>query len=217
MSVSKVVDLYKPFNCFEHLLKSLFVFNNFSHYSIITLTNIINKTTGGFLSNLEISNFKTKVEHLPEFYGTGFFLEKNFKAKIEAFIDIDLNSIQFSTFSKLCSFCSSKLSGHNRSSMAVCFYFAEGPKSAQLHIKECEICGALHYLNYAEKDNKRKFYSGFLDAEFVAFTNETIFEAKLLNSFTAELISNHTSFVGFTSSYNVRIMFITVNRSILLK
>ena len=61
----------------------------------------------------------------------------------------------------------------------------------------------MHYLNYAEKDKKRKFYSGFLDAEFVAFTDETIFEAKLLNSFTAELISNHTSFIGFTCSYNV--------------
>jgi len=115
------------------------------------LTNIINKFTCSSLSNSEISNLKTKVDNLPEFYGTGLFQEKNFKAKIEAFIDIDIKSIQFSTFLKLCSFCSSNLSGHSRSSKAVCFYFAEGPKSVQLQIKECQICGALHDLNYAEK------------------------------------------------------------------
>ncbi len=143
MNNTKVVELYKPFSCFEHLLKSLFVFNNFSHYNINTLTKIINKTTDGFASNLEISNLKSKVELSPEFYGTVFFLEKNFKAKIESFIDIDLNCIQFSSYSKICIFCSSKLSGDkSRFSKAVCYYFADGPKSAQLHIIVCGICGA---------------------------------------------------------------------------
>jgi len=204
MNNTKVVELYKPFSCFEHLLKSLFVFNNFSHYNINTLTKIINKTTDGFASNLEISNLKSKVELSPEFYGTVFFLEKNFKAKIESFIDIDLNCIQFSSYSKNCIFCSSKLSGDkSRFSKAICYYFADGPKSVQLNIVACGICGALHYLNYAEKDKQRKFYSDFLDAKFVAFTDETIFETKLLNSFTADLICNHTSFMGFASSYNI--------------
>jgi len=99
------------------------------------LTKIINKTTDGFASNLEISNLKSKVELSPEFYGTVFFLEKNFKAKIESFIDIDLNCIQFSSYSKNCIFCSSKLSGDkSRFSKAICYYFADGPKSVQLNI-----------------------------------------------------------------------------------
>ena len=203
MNNSKVLDFFKPFDCHDHLLKSLFIFNNFSAYSIDTLTKIINTTTGCSKTNLEILNLKIKTANFPELYGNRFFLEENFKEKINCLIDSDINCKQFCTLANCCSFCDSKLSGNTRCSKSVCFYFSDGPKPALMHIKQCDNCQALHYLNYAEKDSVRKLYQDVLESKYVAFTHETIFEIKLLNSFTSELVTNHTSFIGFTNSYNL--------------
>jgi len=79
MNNTKVVELYKPFSCFEHLLKSLFVFNNFSHYNINTLTKIINKATDGFASNLEISN-QVKSRTFSRILWNSFFSGEKFQS-----------------------------------------------------------------------------------------------------------------------------------------
>lgn len=64
-------------------------------------------------------------------------------------------------------------------------------------------CHALHYLNYVEMGERRVFFESTLSDKFVAFTDESIFERVLLNSFTADLFLKASSFKGFAGAFNL--------------
>jgi len=73
---------------------------------------------------------------------------------------------------------------------------------ASIASKKCPKCGASHYLSYAEKDKLRKPFDYFTENRFIAFSRETIFETKILQMFTSDLLFKHSTFQGFCSAFN---------------
>ena len=66
------------------------------------------------------------------------------------------------------------------------------------------MCSAEHFISFAEKSitKKRIIFKNVLNKQFISFSKETIFETILLNSLTANMLINHTSFIGYTNAYN---------------
>ncbi len=201
MNADLVVDLLKPFDCLEHLLTALYILNQYSSYQVNIINNLIILATGAKTTSNQITALMDRIKNYPEKYGTNFFINKDLKASLDLYLNKQ-NIIEFSAERKKCIFCDSSLTFIQRKSKAVCYFFASKPKPVSLNLKECASCDSLHYLNYAEKDGRRIFFDNTLDEKFVAFTDESIFERLLLDSFTSDLISKHSSFKGFASSYN---------------
>jgi hypothetical protein len=203
MNTELVVDLLKPFECLEHLLTALYILTEYSSYQVNILNSLIIRATGVKTTCSQINALKDRIKYYPEKYGTSFFINKDLKNSLDLYLK-EQNTIEFSTSIKMCIFCGSSLNLLNkRKSKAVCYYFATKPKQVTLNLKECASCDSLHYLNYAEKDGKRIFFEDTLSEKFLAFTDESIFERLLLDGFTADLISKHSSFKGFASSFNL--------------
>lgn len=203
--MSELHNLLKPFSKLEHLLNALYVLVHYSNYTILTKTNIINKLTSLNKNNSEIEDLNKRLNNFPELYGKNFFENSQLKESIDSIL-IEERILNFISEASVCEFCNSKLSGKQQDFSAVCYFYSSKPKKATIQTKSCEFCGAMHYLSYAEKSNSserdRKILKNVLNAKFVAFTNETIFERLLLDSFTSDLIYKHSSFMGFTNAYN---------------
>lgn len=202
--MTDLLNLLKPFSKLEHLLNALYVLVNYSEHSNSTLTNLINKLTNQNKTNSEIEDLNKRLENFPELYGKNFF-NTNLKETIDSIL-VEETLVNFKSDALVCEFCNSKLTGKRKDFSAVCYFYSSKPKKATIQTKSCQLCGAVHYLSYAEKintsDYDRKMLKNVLDAKYVAFTNETIFERLLLDSFTSDLIYKYSSFMGFTSAYN---------------
>jgi len=61
----------------------------------------------------------------------------------------------------------------------------------------------MHYLSYAikYKTEVKTFYK-ITKPKYFHYTNESIFETKLLDNLLADIMFKHTSFKGFTAAYN---------------
>jgi hypothetical protein len=75
-----------------------------------------------------------------------------------------------------------------------------------LNVKRCKKCLRFHYLSYAiDTDfmpHSKRFFSDFLTAKYFHYSNETIFETKLIKQYLADLLFKHCSFKAFSESYN---------------
>lgn len=198
------IDLLVPFKKLEHLLTALRILNKYPNYHVSTLTELIIKTTDYHVTIRQITELQSRMNAYPETYGTRFFISDDSGGSLCKKLD-QLTAVQFVTTENSCIFCGSDLNQINkRKSKAICYYYALGPKEVSIDILECISCGASHYLNYADIGGKsRKFYENTLNEKFLAFTDESVFERLLLDSFTADLLSKHSSFKGFANSYNI--------------
>ena len=195
-------DLLRPFKCLDHLLTALYILNKYPNYQLSTLNQLILKFTGILTTNSDITALRERVNAYPLVYGTNFFSKMTtLQDNIQIYLN-EIQMIQFATERKTCIFCKSDFSSDVRKNQAACYYFSTPPKSCTINIKQCDSCKSAHYLNYAEMDGVRIFYDTTLSDKFLAFTDESVFEKLLLDSFTADLISKYSSFQGFASSYN---------------
>ena len=190
------IVLNKQFSSPEQYFTALFIITNYSGNVITTLVELIFKSTGIKLLTSEVLALKERIEIFPEMHGRNYFLKSNLKEELDHFLNSQ-NAVEFSTNKEICDLCNSSIhlsSSNPKKSNAVCYYFASAPKKAYIYIKECSFCDSQHYLNYAIKNGKKVFFEGSINDKFLAFTDESIFERLLLDSFTADLITKHSSF-----------------------
>ena len=76
------------------------------------------------------------------------------------------------------------------------------PLNASLKSKKCSKCGASHFLNYAELENNRRPLQIQSQSRFIAFSTETIFERKIIDMMTGDLLFKHSTFQAFSSAFN---------------
>ena len=74
--------------------------------------------------------------------------------------------------------------------------------TAGLLSKTCTNCNASHYLTYAESNSTKRPLEYCLFGRFLAFSKETIFETRILDMFTSDLLFKHSSFQAFCYSFN---------------
>lgn len=110
----------------------------------------------------------------------------------------------FENNSIICSFCQICFNKNfqKRRRDAICYYNSRGALFTQVISKICLVCKAEHFLSYAELNTVRKPLNNILCSEYISFTTETVFEILLLKRFTAELLFNNATFVGFSNAYN---------------
>ena len=73
-----------------------------------------------------------------------------------------------------------------------------------LEIKQCVDCLSYHFISYAiqKQSNTKRFYVDAHTYDYFHFTNETIFETKLLNNLMADTLFKQSSFRSFAETYN---------------
>jgi hypothetical protein len=110
----------------------------------------------------------------------------------------------------------------------MCYFNNREPKDAKIITKKCSTCYAEHFLSYSEIVNSsstgnlvflqvnfgnifekpsdldpiRKVFESVIDNKFISLSEVSIFEISLLDSFTSQLLFNHSTFQGFTSAFN---------------
>ena len=197
--------LIEPFKILEDYLTCCFILTSFSEQSIITLVNIVRKSTQ--LDNISINqveNLNQRLISFPELYGRNFFLKTDLDKKVNELIKLE-EIDHFNSNALECSYCGAQLGHKSKPYQAMCYYYHSTPKKAVIHSKICEMCNANHFISYAESNSniiKRKSYEFILDKKFIAFTTETIFEITILESLTSDMLFKHSTFMGYTNAYN---------------
>ncbi len=100
--------------------------------------------------------------------------------------------------------CKSSLKDENHVFRVATLYSASCvPQQVFMEIKLCNNCHTKHYMSYAKSNaGVRTFYSNALTAKHISFTHSTVFEIKLLNAVSYDIIYKHSSFIGFCKSLN---------------
>lgn len=121
---------------------------------------------------------------------------------------VSLTNEYLITSAEKCYFCSPSsqtclLDDKNiREYTAILYSIGEAPKEIKHYSKVCATCNASHYLTYASKGSERIYYKESLKKKYISFSDETIFETLFLQSVTANIVFNHTTFYGLCDSFN---------------
>jgi hypothetical protein len=120
----------------------------------------------------------------------------------------DISSLSFKTNLRNCFTCKQSLqSGKLHKHEALVYFASKLPQKCQNNYTECQKCSTKHFMSYyITKNEDRFFYKTCLESDFIAFTNQTIFEMKLLRMVSSDIFYKHASFKGFCSSYNYNFM-----------
>lgn len=184
----------------DSFLSALFVVYNYSHLSLPSLSSLINKFTNWNYNEDDYRKLITRVNMLPDAFGKSFFVNMNIKNEIDSILKQE-SSTNFETYALSCVFCSSSFIA-GKKYQAECYFYNQQPTFAIISSKFCVNCKAEHFLCFGEKNLKRKLFNNILEFKFVSFTNETIFDVQILNSFTSDLIYKHSSYEAYSNSYN---------------
>jgi hypothetical protein len=164
--------------------------------------NLINKE----IDVESISLFIKRVNQYPSLYPKNVFDNNTFyEDKLELLIE-EADTINIYSKFETCLFCNTKLTIESLTKKplkAKCYLYNQKSKNVNLYTKWCSKCDAIHSISYAQyNDKERRFSPSVCNEKYIAFTNETIFERLLLDSFTSDLLFKHSTFMGFTNAYN---------------
>ena len=150
----------------------------------------------------EIENFFGKVEIYSDLFPSDFInqFDKITASIKEKFINpIDTFIPSYS----ICCVCNSNLSSAKLTKHQAHAYYYTNSNICSIISLQCKKCQTFHYPSYYEdRQNNKCFYDEILNGRTVHFTNETIFDIKLLKSVTYDLLFKHASFSSFADSYN---------------
>ncbi len=192
-----------PFLILDDYLITCFILSNYSQFGFSTLIEIVKLLTSKksiTLHELELLN--KRIIACPELYATKFFENKNLRQEIDALLKKE-NTIHFNSPAVECVFCKAKLNEKTKAYQAMVYFDSSKPKKAEINSKICDICNASHFISHAENAHKeRKPLETIMSSEYIAFTNETIFEKMMLERLTASLFCDHATFMGYINTHN---------------
>lgn len=195
----------QPFESFDELLLALFILVQYKHLHIDSICFLLENLTNKEYVRSDIASFARQFNLLSKQYGFNFFSSINeLPEKIDALLNLN-GIIKFVSPAEICQFCtcqSLKISNEDNSEKAIVYYASQKPMKALLISKQCRRCGAYHYLSYSEQNQTRKPLPAFFENKYLAFSRETIFETKLFDMLTSDLLFKHSTFQGFCSAFN---------------
>ena len=105
-----------------------------------------------------------------------------------------------------CYNCSKSLQDASETNHLVKVYrFGIKSNSGCLISLKCKFCESKHFLSYAiigENKKVKRFYNDSLNANYIGFSTETIFEVLLRKSVAIDLMFKHASFVSLVRAHN---------------
>ena len=87
-----------------------------------------------------------------------------------------------------------------RKGLSAIVYTRTGPRILEFYHKNCPNCSAVYYYNYKEANNVRIYYED--EPKYFSTTQETVFEAQLLDEITEDIFLCETHFSNFVTKYN---------------
>lgn len=195
-------NILKPFDNMDEMLSALNIIEILKESSMNMKTNIINSYLNKTYNEQQISFFVGKTKIYKEYYPQYFF--QNHKSLLD-FIELKSgtkNLIEFEYEGENCILCSHKLENFT---YVECLYYSlsAGSIKSKMKIKICKNCNTKYFLSfYIKKNEEKSFFENAIFKKNIAFTIETIFEIKLLDSLTSDIIHKHSSFIGFCNAYN---------------
>lgn len=191
--------LIEPFESMDELLSFCYLSEKYSDRSISFKTQIINQFLQKKLTENQIENFVNKMQFCPNFYPKNFF---NNQLKLDDFLAENSSKLMEPTLNE-CLMCKNYTLEPFKTSNSIVYSLSDGPFETKVSSKKCLKCHSIYYFSfYIDKNGERVFYSDVLKNRYISFTNETIFEIRLLENVTIDIIFKHSSFKSYTNSYN---------------
>ncbi|RNA24790.1 hypothetical protein BpHYR1_001525, partial [Brachionus plicatilis] len=192
-----------PFNTIDQLMFALKIGKKMNGFLDSSKVRTINKFLKINVSIEQYSKFNNKVDNFKEFYPINFIeTEKSIDEFINSEINFNYSEYEFAYEGLECLICKQKLNfcGYLDS---IYYSYNNGPKKAKINIKYCKLCKTRHLLSfYVKKNGERFFYNNVIFKDLISFTNETLFDVKLLDCLTTDIIFKHSSFSAFANAYN---------------
>ncbi|CAF0952438.1 unnamed protein product [Brachionus calyciflorus] len=195
-------NILKPFVNMDEMLSALNIIEILKESSMNMKTQIINSYLNKTYNEQQISFFVGKTKIYKEYYPQYFF--QNHKSLLD-FIELKSgtkNLMEFEYEGENCILCSHKLE-HFTYVESLYYSLSAGSIKSKMKMKICKNCNTKYFLSfYIKKNEERSFFENTIFKKNIAFTIETIFEIKLLDSLTSDIIHKHSSFIGFCNAYN---------------
>jgi hypothetical protein len=207
MNNQSILSIYYPFVDVNQFHTAAYVYSKFKYLNKNEIIRIIENITKKILSYDEFVFFTNKIElNLQRIFPSDFFQNiSNIDREISKFTSSNnVSNSPFRISFEKCYACKSQLSNEKIQTFVACVYFASNTTLECNNINVlCTKCKAHHFYSYwIDNKNQKFFYKDCLKKEFVSFSSRTIFEVKLLNTLTSDLMYKHTSFSAFCDSHN---------------
>lgn len=198
-----IKKLLMPFKNMNECCIAIFIKKKWHHLGFFQYCKIIRKYFNFTCDDNEIKIFFGRVSSLSFLFPSTYINE--FQKIEESLNKINDKIINFESSENQCYFCRQYFEEDSRRTQynAHLYNFSKSSEECTISTIECGKCNTVHFPSYAILKNKDRFYyENVLDLEFVAFSNETVIEALLLQSVTKDLVYKHSSFIGFCGAYN---------------
>jgi hypothetical protein len=194
-----------PFENINKFYTAAYVYSRFKDLNDeVDIKDIIEKIVKTDLNNNEYVFFRNKmIINLQVNFPSQFFAQiVELDKEILNFNLTHYNSFRIN-FSK-CVTCESQLNLDNMQKFESIVYFASSKPLKCLNLNvTCNKCKTKHFYSYfINQKNQKMFYDDCFIKEFISFSKRTIFDVKLINSLTSDIMYKHTSLYAFCNSHN---------------
>lgn len=169
----------------------------------------VNAICNSNISMSQLKEFELKCKLYKQLYDlTCFDHIHSIDCKINKYLSqYKIPSRMFITSLENCYLCGLKLDFSNKTAVtAVLFSAFQPPEYCFNFLVECRACNTKHYQSYCtqivNKREKRFIYKDSLQNQFMSFTKLSIYETRLFELFSADVMYKHTSYQGFVDAYN---------------
>jgi hypothetical protein len=214
MDFKNLSNMLAPFTDLTQYLKALDIIK--TKYSInkknyLEVTASINTILKINLSIQVVTSIIVQVERFPQLYGYDFiqnankFQESNYRHSASN----NEHTTVISPSIEKCLLCKSNPKLIYKSPIFAkdaMLYKQNKIEKCIINTKFCIECESFFYISYTidAKAKQKIFYPGAHKFAFFHVSNESIFSKELMECLLSDIIFNHTTFRGFTNSYNRR-------------
>lgn len=82
------------------------------------------------------------------------------------------------------------------------YYCNKPSEKCSLFVIICKTCNCYYFLNYYVYSGKKHFFQDFVNAKYLSFSQNTIFEKNIFEILTSDIVFKQSSFKAFCLSYN---------------
>ncbi|CAF1047938.1 unnamed protein product [Brachionus calyciflorus] len=191
--------ILEPFESLENMILFYKIRDQLVNESLDETISIYRAFTGNFIELDKVNSHLMRIQYMP------ILNVKNLFEKLDSLDNFIHNSKKKNISVDLvkCMFCfDQKLQVFNTFE-SVLYSLDKGPQAVQYTVKKCSRCMRKFYLSfYSDGSNERKFYFDSVNKSYFSFSNRIIFDSKILDSLTVDIMFKHSSFKAFTNSYN---------------
>lgn len=203
-------DYSKPFKSIKMVYEAILVYSKLIHIKDSQpelIAKCINLCLNLELSVDDVKRWIHKIESHKDLYPVQTIMESSIILEsVNNFLkQNNIPNSEFITKQAFCMECHKSFGERNTkiSYQAIIYFNTFYTQTTINSFIKCKICCTeTGYWYYISKDKTRKFVKNFLAYEFISFTNKTIFEKKLFDTLSADIYFKHSSFQGFSGTYN---------------